>query len=624
MAYEQVQKPSSSFVPVQKKVSEFAPSASRVQAKDVTAGEQEQMPLGSTPATDANWLMKHPLFKGNQFLQRVVAPASESESKESEEETLQRQEAGNESATPHSLPVQAKLTIGEPGDKYEQEADRVASQVVKQINSPEAAQSTQGQSVQRMEEPVEELQAKPSISDLQRSPLPLEVQREGMPADDELQAKSILQRREAIAGGEASTDLDTAINSARGSGQPLEAGLQRSMGQAMGADFSGVRVHTDAQSDQLNQSIQAKALTTGQDVFFRQGEYNPGSRGGQELIAHELTHVVQQTGMVSKSQSQKSEKIPSLSPQMQNEAKIIQPLRYKTDNTEINISSLSFMRVLDYLKRNDPDLDPGGVIFDNGDKATLQAQSDKLYPIVFNEILNFLGDVNVITTKTTRNIPGSVNLQNILTEMRARHEAGKLPGFREWLASVKVNLNVDTVLDKINELRAAQNIAVPVNVDESQIPGTDQTADLEHGNEQTEVKTIRQPIQGYQDLTGQVTAALGKFANVASTDGKIYNATIYCSINPELLTGKTKSQKGSAHLTRIDAANLDKIVTITRLSDGQQLNQTIENQLDKLLNNLNTQNWAGANKTHNIYIILENGTPQHLVRDATNNTWARA
>ncbi len=315
MAYEQVQKPSSSFVPVQKKVSGFAPPASRVQAKEVTAGEQEQMPKVSTPATDANWLMKHPLFKGNQFLQRVVAPASESESLESEEslaqrETVQRQEVGKESGSPYSLPVQAKLTIGEPGDKYEQEADRVASQVVKQINSPDAAQSTQGQSVQRQEEPEEELQRQPSISDLQRSPLPLEVQREAMSEEDDLQAKSILQRREAIAGGEASTDLDTAINSARGGGQPLDAGLQRSMGQAMGADFSGVKVHTDAQSDQLNQSIQAKAFTTGQDVFFRQGAYEPASRGGQELIAHELTHVVQQTG----DRVQKSAELVQLAP----------------------------------------------------------------------------------------------------------------------------------------------------------------------------------------------------------------------------------------------------------------------------------------------------------------------
>jgi len=182
--------------------------------------------------------------------------------------------------------LQAKLTIGEPGDQYEQEADRIASQVVQQINAPASAQSTQGQSVQRQEEQEgEEVQAKPEITAIQRQEEKAE----------ELQAKSTLKSGEEIAGGEASTDLDTAINSARGGGQPLDAGLQQSMGQAMGADFSGVRVHTDSHSDELNQSIQAKAFTTGQDVFFRQGAYEPGSRGGQELIAHELTHVVQQS-----------------------------------------------------------------------------------------------------------------------------------------------------------------------------------------------------------------------------------------------------------------------------------------------------------------------------------------
>jgi hypothetical protein len=104
----------------------------------------------------------------------------------------------------------------------------------------------------------------------------------------------VIRRKEAIAGGTASADLESSIQSARGSGQSLDANLQQSMGQAMGADFSGVKVHTDSQSDQLNKSIQAKAFTTGQDVFFRQGAYEPSSRGGQELIAHELTHVVQQ------------------------------------------------------------------------------------------------------------------------------------------------------------------------------------------------------------------------------------------------------------------------------------------------------------------------------------------
>ncbi|MEL0598883.1 MAG: DUF4157 domain-containing protein, partial [Planktothrix rubescens PR222] len=132
----------------------------------------------------------------------------------------------------------------------------------------------------------EDLQMKPDISSIQRQ--------EG--EEEEIQAKSTQPDQQVMAGGDASTELETSIQTAKGGGQPLDGGLQRSMGQAMGADFSGVKVHTDSQSDQLNQSIQAKAFTTGQDVFFRQGAYEPSSRGGQELIAHELTHVVQQNG----------------------------------------------------------------------------------------------------------------------------------------------------------------------------------------------------------------------------------------------------------------------------------------------------------------------------------------
>ncbi|WP_424103152.1 DUF4157 domain-containing protein [Moorena producens] len=111
----------------------------------------------------------------------------------------------------------------------------------------------------------------------------------------QIQTKLTLHGANEIAVGD-SWDLTSAINTARSGGKPLDVGLQKAMGQAMGADFTGVRVHTDTRSDQLNRSIQAKAFTTGQDVFFRQGEYQPGTRGGQETIAHELTHVLQQSG----------------------------------------------------------------------------------------------------------------------------------------------------------------------------------------------------------------------------------------------------------------------------------------------------------------------------------------
>lgn len=94
----------------------------------------------------------------------------------------------------------------------------------------------------------------------------------------------------------ATPAIESAINRQRGGGRGLDQGLRSRMESAFGADFSGVRVHTDSQSDTLNQSLQARAFTTGQDIFFRQGEFNPGGSAGQELLAHELTHVVQQNG----------------------------------------------------------------------------------------------------------------------------------------------------------------------------------------------------------------------------------------------------------------------------------------------------------------------------------------
>ncbi|MEH1924307.1 eCIS core domain-containing protein [Nostoc sp.] len=167
--------------------------------------------------------------------------------------------------------IMAKLTIGAVGDKYEQEADRVAVQVVQRINAPASLQSGEDETVQREEMETEDNEAR-----LMRSP--------------------ILQRRSSDGRKAATPNLEASINRARSGGQSMANNIRQPMEKAFGADFSGVKVHTDAHSDQLNQSIQARAFTTGQNVFFRQGEYNPGSRGGQELIAHELTHVMQQNG----------------------------------------------------------------------------------------------------------------------------------------------------------------------------------------------------------------------------------------------------------------------------------------------------------------------------------------
>lgn len=164
----------------------------------------------------------------------------------------------------NSNPIQPKLTIGAPGDKYEQEADRVAKQVVTQIHSPKSPS--------------------PSSS----------AQRQDLPEEDELMMKPIIQRHSGPK--DANPNLEQAINQSRGGGRPLDDKIRGPMEQAFGANFGGVRVHSDRKAHQLNESIQARAFTTGQDLFFRQGAYQPGNRAGQELLAHELTHVVQQNG----------------------------------------------------------------------------------------------------------------------------------------------------------------------------------------------------------------------------------------------------------------------------------------------------------------------------------------
>jgi hypothetical protein len=94
--------------------------------------------------------------------------------------------------------------------------------------------------------------------------------------------------------GEVSPEVEASIERSRGGGESLEKGTRSKMESAFGVDFSGVRIHTGAESHSLNRAVSAVAFTTGSDIFFRDGAYAPGSGTGKELLAHELTHVVQQ------------------------------------------------------------------------------------------------------------------------------------------------------------------------------------------------------------------------------------------------------------------------------------------------------------------------------------------
>lgn len=150
--------------------------------------------------------------------------------------------------------LQAKLAVSQPTDRSEREAERVAEAVVSQDNSA--------------------------------------TERRGVDAVD----------RQTSGGTGATVDGETEaeIRSVTSGGRPLSASERSFFEPRFGQDFSDVRVHTGPEADEAARSINAEAFTIGSDIAFARGNYQPGTRQGKELLAHELTHVVQQTSGVGR------------------------------------------------------------------------------------------------------------------------------------------------------------------------------------------------------------------------------------------------------------------------------------------------------------------------------------
>lgn len=166
-------------------------------------------------------------------------------------------------STPQPLVLQRALTVGAADDPFEREADRAARQVVDMLHGHGASPSF--------------IPAASGAGRIRRSS----------------GADATVVGRE---GGVVHGALESRIRAA-GSGRALESGLRRSMETAFGADFGSVRVHTDSA---VAPQIGATAFTHGSDIHFASGTYEPGTPSGQRLIAHELTHTLQQGAAVER------------------------------------------------------------------------------------------------------------------------------------------------------------------------------------------------------------------------------------------------------------------------------------------------------------------------------------
>jgi len=191
----------------------------------------------------------------------------------------------NPVVSPGAKPLffQPKLTVNEPNDVYEQEADHMADQVM------------------RMPDPLASRDSffKPADKAIQRKCAHCE------------QEEKMLHRKESSAGEVGSgSQLANYVSSLSTTGQTLSAGSRQFFEPRFGHDFSNVRIHTDAVAAKSAQSINALAYTTGNNIVFNSGQYSPETSAGQRLMAHELTHVVQQGGNLT-SNIQREVKAPA-------------------------------------------------------------------------------------------------------------------------------------------------------------------------------------------------------------------------------------------------------------------------------------------------------------------------
>ncbi len=179
-----------------------------------------------------------------------------------------------------SRAIQAKLTINEPGDQYEQEADRVAERVMRMLDlslteKTAVSRWPRGVRIQRMCPGCEE--------ELHRQPIEEEDE------EETLQTKEVPGHTP-----EVTPDVQAQVNPIEGGGQPLPQSVRAFFEPRFGHDFSQVRIHTDGRAAESANAVHSLAYTVGRDIVFGAGRYAPETLAGRRLVAHELTHILQQ------------------------------------------------------------------------------------------------------------------------------------------------------------------------------------------------------------------------------------------------------------------------------------------------------------------------------------------
>ena len=192
------------------------------------------------------------------------------------EESIQKAEEEDPTQTKSEEDTDVQQRLDTSTDKSESDIQKKPTESIAATETPTVQRKDE--EIQEKDEEIQEKEA-----DVQRK----EMGTGSDPEDDKVQGSNSKHTGDT-------SNLESNLSSSKGGGSPMDSSTKDQMESGFGTDFSGVRIHNDSNAVQMNQELGSQAFANGNDIYFNEGKYDPGSKDGQHLLAHELTHTVQQ------------------------------------------------------------------------------------------------------------------------------------------------------------------------------------------------------------------------------------------------------------------------------------------------------------------------------------------
>ncbi len=318
---------------IQKKLKVGPPNDKYEQEADAMADKVLSMPSKSKGEVQRKCAACAQEEAQTKPLANLITPLVQRQEEDKEQPPAQPKLIQKQEEDKEQPPAQTKLIQKQEEEKEEPGQAKLIQKVEEDKEQPPAQPKLIQKNEEEKEEPAQTKLIQKQEEEKEEPAQTRLIQKQDEEKEEPAQTKRIQRKEES----EAGSSVESRLSSSKGGGSPLSGGTKDYMESRFGTDFSGVKVHTDSNAVQMNKELGAQAFTHGNDIYFNQGKYDTGSSSGKHLLAHELTHTVQQGGVTRMKSYLASRKIDRMQIQRNGPIGPIFPEKEKPKSKEVTV-----------------------------------------------------------------------------------------------------------------------------------------------------------------------------------------------------------------------------------------------------------------------------------------------